>query len=64
MKITVYRFLAIVAVTLFALSLPAVALPEPDPANREQKGWAWMTVHKYTADREATYPLNDLKSLK
>ena len=40
-----------------------VALPEPDPANREQTKFAWMTVHDFHADRAVTYPYKDLKSL-
>jgi transglutaminase-like putative cysteine protease len=26
-------------------------LPEPDPSNEEKNEFAWMTMHKYTADR-------------
>jgi transglutaminase-like putative cysteine protease len=40
-----------------------VALPEPDPANREQTRFAWMTVHDFHADRAVKYPYKDLKSL-
>ena len=54
---------AAVVRTIYA-EADGVALPEPDPANRDQKGWAWMTVHKYTSDREVTYPFSDLESLK
>lgn len=32
------------------------ALPEPDPANRNQRRFAWMTVHHYQADRPFLLP--------
>jgi transglutaminase-like putative cysteine protease len=38
-------------------------LPDPDPADPEKREFAWMTAHKYTADREVSYPLTDLKTL-
>jgi transglutaminase-like putative cysteine protease len=38
-------------------------LPDPDPADPEKREFAWMTVHKYTPDREVPYPFKDLKSL-
>ncbi|UUO05972.1 transglutaminase domain-containing protein [Blastopirellula sp. J2-11] len=41
-----------------------VALPEPDPANREKKEFAWMTAHKYSADRPITNGFKDRKPLK
>jgi hypothetical protein len=40
-----------------------VALPEPDPANKEQQQFSWMTVHKYVADREVTNPFADWRTL-
>jgi len=40
-----------------------VALPEPDPANKQQKTFSWMTVQKFTPDRTVTYPFKDFKSL-
>jgi hypothetical protein len=40
-----------------------VALPDPDPANKDKKEYAWMTVHKYTADRTVPYPFKDWNSL-
>jgi transglutaminase-like putative cysteine protease len=39
-------------------------LQDPDPSNAEQHGWAWMTVHKYTPDRQVTYPFKDVGSLE
>jgi transglutaminase-like putative cysteine protease len=38
-------------------------LPDPDPADPERREFAWMTVHKYTPDREVAYPFNDVSSL-
>jgi transglutaminase-like putative cysteine protease len=40
-----------------------VALPDPDPANPEKHEFAWMTVHKYTADRQVKYPFKDWSGL-
>jgi transglutaminase-like putative cysteine protease len=40
-----------------------VALPEADPANKNQREFSWMTVHQYTPDRPVTYPFKDLTSL-
>ena len=40
-----------------------VPLPEPDPANVEQREFGWMTAHKYTPDRPVTYPFDDYRSL-
>ncbi len=39
-------------------------LPEPDPANPQQREFAWMTVHKYTADKPFKKPFKDLDTLK
>jgi transglutaminase-like putative cysteine protease len=41
-----------------------VALPDPDPANKDQKGFAWMTVHEYRADKAVSYPFKDVASLR
>jgi len=41
-----------------------VPLPEPDPANKKQQEFAWMTAHKFTPDREVSYPFSDLRTLK
>ena len=41
-----------------------VALPEPDPANKQHNTYAWMTVHKFTPDRPVTYPFKDINSLQ
>ena len=34
-------------------------LPVPDPADKTKREFAWMTAHKYTADRPVTYPFRD-----
>jgi transglutaminase-like putative cysteine protease len=41
-----------------------VALPDPDPANEDQKGFAWMTAHEYRPDKPVTYPFKDITSLE
>jgi transglutaminase-like putative cysteine protease len=41
-----------------------VPLPDPDPANVEEREFAWMTVHKYTPDRPVKYAFDDIESLK
>lgn len=38
-------------------------LPDPDPANKEQRAFSWMTAHEYRADRTVTYPFSDLMTL-
>jgi transglutaminase-like putative cysteine protease len=38
-------------------------LPDPDPANSQQREFAWMTVHKYSADKPFTLPFEDLETL-
>jgi hypothetical protein len=38
-------------------------LPEPDPANHQKREFSWMTVHRYTADHEVSYPFKDLTTL-
>jgi len=40
-----------------------VPLPEPDPANPNQRTFAWMTAHDFQADRQVAYPYQDYKSL-
>lgn len=40
-----------------------VPLPEPDPADKTQTGFSWMTVHEYRSDRPVTYPFTDLTTL-
>ena len=40
-----------------------VALPDPDPADPEKREFAWMTIHKYTPDREVPYPFKDARTL-
>jgi len=39
-------------------------LPEPDPSATGQNQFSWMTVHKYVADREVSYPFKDWGSLE
>jgi transglutaminase-like putative cysteine protease len=41
-----------------------VALADPDPANKEQRGYAWMTVHEYRPDKPVSNPFEDLTSLE
>jgi transglutaminase-like putative cysteine protease len=41
-----------------------VALPEPDPANPKQREFAWMTVHRYVADRAVVNPFKDWRTLE
>jgi len=41
-----------------------VALEDPDPANKNQRKFSWMTVHEYKADKSVTYPFKDVGSLK
>jgi transglutaminase-like putative cysteine protease len=40
------------------------SLPDPDPANINQRMFGWMTAHKYTPDRKVSYPFKDLTSLE
>jgi Transglutaminase-like superfamily len=40
-----------------------VALPEPDPANAQQREFGWMTVHQYVPSRPVEYPFKGWKSL-
>jgi transglutaminase-like putative cysteine protease len=40
-----------------------VALPDPDPADPNRREFAWMTVHKYAADKAVPYPFADWKGL-
>ena len=39
------------------------ALADPDPADRKQRAFTWMTLHSYTPDRPVTYPFKDFRSL-
>lgn len=39
------------------------ALPLPDPADPTKREFAWMTAHKYTADKPAPYPFRDWATL-
>ena len=38
-------------------------LPEPDPANIEKREFAWMTAHKYEADKPFKLPFKDVETL-
>lgn len=40
-----------------------VPLPEPDPADPSKKEFAWMTSHRFTPDREVSYPFQNWKGL-
>jgi transglutaminase-like putative cysteine protease len=40
-----------------------LALPDPDPADPEKREFGWMTIHKYTPDREVPYPFKDYRTL-
>lgn len=39
-------------------------LPDPDPASAEQREFAWMTAHRYSADRPFPRPFSDPATLK
>jgi transglutaminase-like putative cysteine protease len=41
-----------------------VALPEPNPGNPAKREFAWMTAHRYTADKQAPYPFKEWKTLQ
>ncbi len=53
---------AAVVRTIYA-EADGVALPDPDPADPRATGFAWMTLQKYTPDKEVTYPFKDWSSL-
>jgi transglutaminase-like putative cysteine protease len=40
-----------------------VPLPDPDPANPNQREFSWMTVHDYKADRAVAYPFKAWQTL-
>jgi transglutaminase-like putative cysteine protease len=40
------------------------ALADPDPANTEQTTYAWMTAHRFQADKTVKYPFTELGSLR
>lgn len=54
---------AAVVRTIYA-EADGVALPEPDPGNKDQRAFTWMTVHQYTSDRAVSYPFKDVTSLQ
>jgi transglutaminase-like putative cysteine protease len=39
-------------------------LPDPDPANIEKREFAWMTAHKYSADKPFKLPFKDTTTLR
>jgi hypothetical protein len=39
------------------------ALPDPDPANVEQREFGWMTFHKYSSDKPFKQPFKDISTL-
>ena len=39
-------------------------LPEPDPANIDERKFAWMTVHKYSSDKPFRLPFKDFTTLQ
>ncbi len=41
-----------------------VPLAEPDPADKSQAAFTWMTAHRYSADRKVAYPFADWKTLE
>ena len=41
-----------------------VALPEPDPANVNQREFSWMTVHEYQTDGAVVKPFEDFSTLQ
>jgi transglutaminase-like putative cysteine protease len=53
---------AAVVRTLYA-EADGAALPDCDSANKEQRTFSWMTIHKYVPDKPITYPFKDIKSL-
>jgi transglutaminase-like putative cysteine protease len=54
---------AAVVRTIYA-EADGVALPDCDPANKEQRTFSWITVQKYVPDHPVTYPFKDIKSLE
>jgi transglutaminase-like putative cysteine protease len=40
-----------------------VPYAEPDPANKNQREFSWMTVHHYVPDRPVTHPFQDFRTL-
>jgi transglutaminase-like putative cysteine protease len=41
-----------------------VPLPDPDPADPKKHEFAWMTIHKFVADKTVPYPFKDWQSLR
>ncbi len=41
-----------------------VPLAEPDPSDKAETAFSWMTVHEYRADKTVSYPFTDLKTLE
>lgn len=40
------------------------ALPDPDPSDITQNRFSWMTIHKYTPDREILFPFKNWQSFE
>ena len=53
---------AAVVRTIYA-EADGVALPEPDPANKNQHEFSWMTVHKYVAGPNVSIRSQDWRTL-
>jgi hypothetical protein len=53
---------AAVVRTIYA-EADGVALSEPDPSNKNQREFSWMTVHNYVPDRIVPYPFQEWRSL-
>jgi transglutaminase-like putative cysteine protease len=45
------------------IEVDGVALEDPDPANKNQRKFAWMTVHEYKANKSVAYPFKDVATL-
>jgi hypothetical protein len=41
-----------------------VPLPDPDPADPKKHEFAWMTIHKFVADKTVPYPFKDWQTLR
>lgn len=45
------------------IEVDGAPLPEPDPANGDERSYSWITVHAYRADRTVPYPFSDWNTL-
>jgi len=55
---------AVAVVRTIHAEADGVALPEPDPGNPHCREFAWMTMHRFTSDREVVYPFKGVSSLQ